>query len=142
MFTLDTVAGNRAGVMSRLATTLNTLTLVKQSSCYYALVKTVKTATQIQSPFGFVGTRYMKAHNEGHRCNIRWTLKCLPSSKSLIQSPERITISPPELLPTLLKLLGISHVRCRLSVFATSKINVCNALKDPEFRVAYCLCTT
>ena len=58
MFTLNTAAGNRTGVMSRLATTLNTLTLVKQSSCYYALVKTV--ATQIQSPFGFVGTRHMK----------------------------------------------------------------------------------
>ena len=69
MFTLDTVAGNRTGIMSGLATTVKTLTLVKQSSWYYAVVITV--ATQIQSPFGFVGTRHVKAHGEEHRRKIR-----------------------------------------------------------------------
>ena len=69
MFTPDTVAGNRTGVMSRLATTLDTLTPVKYSSWYYTLVKTV--VTQIQTPFGFVGTRHVKDHGEEHQRNIR-----------------------------------------------------------------------
>ena len=83
--------------MSRLATTLNTLTLVKQSSCYYVLVKTV--ATQIRSTFGFVGARHVKAHGEEHRRNIRWTVKCRPLSKVSYNRPIRITSAPPELLP-------------------------------------------
>ena len=68
MFTPDTVAGNRTGVMSRLDATLDTLTPVKQSSWYYALIKTV--AIRIQSLFGFVGTRHVKAHGEEHQRNI------------------------------------------------------------------------
>ena len=121
MFTLDTVAGNRTGVMSRLATTLNALTLVKQSSCYYTVVKTV--ATQIQSPFGFVGTGHVKAHGEEHRHNIRWTLKGRPSSKNLIQSPyTHHQVSPLNFYLPLSSYLGILRVQCTLSVFATSHI--------------------
>ena len=141
MFTLDTVGGNRTGVMSRLATALNTLTLVNQSSCYYALVKTV--ATQIQSPFGFVGTRHVKAHGEEH-----WRNNSMDSQMpALVKKSHTIALHaspaiPPELLPTFVMLLGISRVRCRLFAFATSQINVCNALNDPDFRVAHCFCPT
>ena len=139
MFTLDTVAGKRTGVMSRLFTTLNTLTVVKQSSCYYALVKTVETL--IQSPFGFVWTRHVKAHGEEHRRNIQWTLKCWPSSKSLIQSPyTHNQLFPLNFFPPLSSYWTSRASGAVFSYLLTSQINVYNALKDPEFRVAHCLC--
>ena len=64
-------------------------------------------------------------------------LSSVGPSKSIIQSPythqSHHQFSPLNFNLPLSSYLGISRVRHRLSVFATSQINVCNAPEDPSF---------